>query len=118
MKPPLVLYDQGDLMLFESAEDLERYVESTDIIGYRVFDSNGDIVHLTTTPSSSEVRNRMRIVRIAPVRGSTNIPRINAEQELEDLLRTFLMRITGKSHNQSVLTELLAELQAVIGFTR
>lgn len=118
MTPPLILCENGDINLFEFVEDLERYVESPDIAAYRVFDANGDVLHLTTEEPVSEKKRWLNIVQVVPVRIDVDAPRANAAGELEGILRAFLIRATGKPYGQSALPELLAALQATIGFTR
>lgn len=118
MKLPLILCENGDVDLFESVEDLERYVESPDIAGYRVFDGSGDVLHLTTAQPTPGQKGWLSMVRIVPVRVDIGEARLNAADELEERLRDFLSRATGKSYNQSALPELLTVLQATIGFTR
>lgn len=120
MKLPLILCENGDVDLFESVADLERYVESPDIAGYRVFDANGDVLHLTTVqpqPASNE-KGWLGVVRVVPVRIDVDAPRVNAVEELEGLLRDFLSRATDKAYDRSALPELLTVLQATTGFTR
>lgn len=119
MTPPLILCENGDVNLFEFVEDLERYVESPDIAAYRVFDANGDVLHLTTEEPVSGKKRWLNIVRrVVPVRIDVDAPRANAAGELESILRAFLVRATGKSYDQGALPELLVALQATIGFTR
>lgn len=108
MKLPLILCDNGDVALFESVEDLERYVESPDIDSYRVFDANGDVLHLTT-PASNK-KSRSWGVQIDSVQVDADALRANAVKDLEGELRDFLSRVTGKVYEQSTLPELLAIL--------
>jgi hypothetical protein len=118
MKLPLILSDNGEVNLFESVEDLERYVESPDIINYRVFDSNGDVLKLNTSPTPTRQKGLFNIVRITPVQVVIGESHVNEVAELEERLREFLLRVTGKSYIQSPLTELLTVLQTTIGYTR
>lgn len=116
MKLPLILCENGDVDLFESIEDLERYVESPDIADYRVFDAAGDVLHLTTAQPTTGQKGTgqkgwLNMVRVIPVRIDIGRPRMNAINELEKRLRDFLSRTTGKSYNQSTLPELLTVLK-------
>lgn len=116
MKLPLILCDNGDVALFESVAHLECYLESPDIGGYRVFDASGDVLQLTTVEPVSDKKGWLNLVRVAPVRIDVGESRMNAADELEERLRSFLSRVTGKSYNQSALPELLTVLQATIEF--
>lgn len=111
MKLPLILCENGDVDLFESIEDLEHYVESPDIADYRVFDASGDVLHLTTAQPTTGQKGWLNMVRVVPVRIDVGRPRMNAIDELEERLRDFLSRTTGKSYNQSALPELLTVLK-------
>ena len=114
MKLPLILCESGDVALFESAEHLECYLEPPDIGGYRVFDASGDVLQLTTVEPVS-YKGWLNLVREGPVRIDVGESRMNAADELEERLRGFLSRVTGKSYKQSALPELLTVLQATIG---
>jgi hypothetical protein len=116
MKPPIILSDEGDVALFESIEDFERYVESPDIASYRVFDAAGQVIRLATEHSTSA---QSRSVNIVPVgRVTVSESQVNEIAQLETLVRDFLARATGKSYDRGALPELLRALQATIGFTR
>ena len=116
MSAPFILIDKGDVNLFESIKDLERYVESPDIAGYQVFGANGQVLHLTTIHPASTPKRWANVVSVDRVTVSES--RVHEIAKLEILLRDFLFRSTGKLFDQSALPELLTILQATFGFTR
>lgn len=118
MRLPLILCESGDVSLFESVEDLESYVESPDIAGYRVFDANGNLFHLTTAQPTSNKTGTVHVIPVFPVRIDIVESPVNAARELETLLRGFLLHATGTLYDQMILSELLGILQKTIGFTR
>jgi len=116
MTPPFVLCDKGDVTLFESVDDLERYVETPDIASYRVFDASGQVFRLTSAQPSSTQKGGFGLVSVSRV--SVSESQVNDGAALEVLLRDFLQRATGRSFDRSALPDLLAALRATIGFTR
>ena len=120
MITPIVLEDSGDLCLFESASDLERYVEAPDVAGYRVFDANGDLFRL-----SPVVHSVSSLSRSPPLGNSADSVRLeqdimaaHAAEDLTQLLRAFLGRVTNERFDHIELSELLAEMRTRVGFTR
>lgn len=116
MSPPFILCDKGDVALFESIEDLERYIESPDIASYRAFDANGQVLCLMTmypTPAPQ------KLVSIVPVdRVTVSESGVHEVTELETLLRDFLFRATGQLFERGALPELLTVLRAENGWRR
>lgn len=47
MKRPIIIYDNGDLLIFESIEKAESYLEPIDIDIYTGYDSQGHLLSLT-----------------------------------------------------------------------
>ena len=45
---PIIVYDQGDVLVFESISLAERYLEIYDLNEYVGYDSEGRLLHLTT----------------------------------------------------------------------
>lgn len=116
MKQPLILIDDGDVALFESVEDLEHYVESPDISNYKVFDAEGQRVNLTEASPIAIKQRLFGAVSVSRIVASNSC--ISAVEELEELLRVFLHRVTGNIYDNGALPELLKVLQAKIGYTR
>ncbi|MEA5532979.1 hypothetical protein [Crocosphaera sp. XPORK-15E] len=46
IKTPVVIYDQGDVLIFESIKIAESYLESIDIPGYLAYDCEGRLLKL------------------------------------------------------------------------
>ncbi|NJN13092.1 MAG: hypothetical protein HC815_36295 [Richelia sp. RM1_1_1] len=47
MKVPIIVYDDGDVLIFESVDLAENYLEPFDIHLYKAYDSEGHLLHLT-----------------------------------------------------------------------
>lgn len=120
MKPPFILCDSGDVLLFESIASLEMYVESPDTETYRVFDAEGYELRLIAHPGkNSKGKCRISLEPVTRIRVIDAEERRESRHEVELLLREFLSRVKpGPDYGQAVLPELIAQLQSEIGFTR
>jgi hypothetical protein len=115
--PIFILADGGDLLVFRTQQDLERYVESPDIDGYRAFDSNGAQYEFAVA-SAGEGSHRIGIA-IQPVSLVKRNDRSRASEELKALVASYLDRkSSGMDHQESNLEMLLATLVDTIGFSR
>jgi hypothetical protein len=116
MKPPLIVSDNGDVDLFESIEDLERYIESPDVSSLRAFDANGQVLCLMTRHPVPTPQKLLNIVFVDRV--SVSESGVQEVAELEALLRNFLFRVTGQLFDSAALPDLLKVFRAKIGFQR
>lgn len=96
MKPPLFLYEQGDLQMFESLADLELSVESPDIGAFRIFDAEGaEFGFEGAVKQTPEKLKWWRFVSIPvfPVRVDCAQPLSTDPQEFEKILRENLSEL-------------------------
>ncbi len=91
MKAPIVVYDHGDVSIFESAEDAENYLEPIDVEReeYVAYDSEGYLLRLAVN-----VKSR-RIWGILPIREKGVVlqeiaPRQERLAELRQILKDYL----------------------------
>jgi len=113
MKLPLLLFDDGDISVFERVEDLERYVESPDVGGYIVFDASG-------SKFSFGVPVGKVGVRIIDVKGVKLIPAESSVEEVDlvNRIRKFLLRVGVDAADRNSLSEVLDLLIDRVGFTK
>lgn len=117
MKPPLILIEGGDLTVFRSKTDLERYVESPDIHYYRVFDSQGAVLELSVSANESDPG--LPGVAVLPVRLTIPGAPQTAREELATKIVAFLGAVAPhESTSDSSLERLIERLVGVVGFTR
>ncbi len=108
MKPPLFLSEQGDLQMFESLDDLELSVETPDVAGYRVFDSEGfeyGFEQQQIQPKGNLKKTWFGSVQILPVRVNWSKPLATAPQEFDGILRQNLRELGLEAdilHNMSM----------------
>jgi hypothetical protein len=79
MKPPIIIYDNGDLLIFESIDKAESYLEPIDIDIYTGYDCEGHLLSLTEQGD----RVTIRLAETEP----------NHFNELRHVLIEFLSRI-------------------------
>jgi hypothetical protein len=115
MIPPLILFDKGDVLLFQSVDELQSYIESPDVSNYRLFDADGQVLSLSVVAPDPSRKKPIELVSVSRV--VVGDSREKAATELELLLRDFLSRATGKNYMGTSLHDLLVLLQTTIGFT-
>lgn len=113
MKNPIVLIDNGDVLLFRTAHDLEQYVESPDISGYVAYDSEGMRLRLISSSDNSETR---LIKPVHSVLLNRSDPIEYAAEDLQQELAQFLQRLGVSARDQS-LESLIAAVEKSIGYT-
>jgi hypothetical protein len=97
MKTPIIIYDKGDVLIFESIEIAESYIEPLDIDAYIAYDAEGRLLRLIDKGNKVSIKSAETV--------PTHI------DELKQVLITFLNRI-GVSKDwllQASMTELLAQ---------
>jgi hypothetical protein len=117
MKAPFILYDKGDISIFESMETLTRYVESPDLINYRVFDSDGLEIPLKSTGDCVD-RSPWRLISIDPVAVESTEVLVDSSNDLVAILREYL-KLLEPDKNVSILSlhALISMVRGRIGFT-
>ncbi len=118
MRPPFIVYELGDLELFQDVASMERYLEPIDIENneYTVYDSEGRLVQLTiesvpTTSLFGLVKGHNDSVRVA---GCEIEPLHSAE--LATRIRDYLARTGQPVAADQPLQELVETLHQVAGF--
>lgn len=97
MKPPIIIYDNGDLLIFESIEKAESYLEPIDIDIYTAYDCEGHLLFLIEQGE----RVTIRLAETEP----------NHVNELRHVLIDFLSRI-GNEYDElskALLEELIVK---------
>lgn len=117
MKTPLILVDGADITLFQSAAELERYVEAPDVGRYKIFDADGNSLTLS---ASQQVfgSGKIKVHALGPVHVVGADPPQRAEQELRILLSGFLSRVGHPPiSGNSDLADLLDQVRLVVGWS-
>ena len=122
IKPPIILYDNGDVNLFQSIEQAEGYIESPDVLDnrYVAYDAEGMPLALIAPKTKT-----LKIFGIALL-GSNKVSIMVNQQDkacpdelkriLSDLLKN--QHISDKYVNNATLSELVDKCIEVIGYTR
>jgi hypothetical protein len=114
MQAPFVLIGDGDLAIFRSASDVERYVESPDIDLYRVFDCRGVRLRLVSNeapPSGKWVASVVPVQLIEPDVEEYDAP------ALAEALRAFLIETGTHVTADDKLEVLLLRFEQEHGYT-
>lgn len=112
MKVPLLLVDHGDISVFSSNQDLEKYAESPDIAGYSAFDAAGYQLDLQSVMGRIDTVVDVNPVRLVEVGG---VPQPNL---LRDSIRSFLNRVNVPTSDDDDLSKLIGVLVETIGYTK
>lgn len=117
MAAPLILSDQGDVAVFETVRDLERYVESPDVAAYRVYDAPGRRYFFKgyRNPAiDGSVFQRVKSVQL-----DEENPGHDAVDELMELLRSYLRRVERREPSEALsLQQLVQKTIEISGYTR
>jgi hypothetical protein len=114
---PLLLSDRGDISVFETVRDLERYVESPDAFEYKIYDASGQRFFFKgDRPASKGVAfiSKWRSMRL-----DIENPGLHEGDELSKVLRAYLQRV-GYSDpiEPGSLQHLVLKTIELTGFTR
>lgn len=115
MTTPIILSDHGDIMFFESQNDLLSYIESPDIGRFRVFDSKGLCLKLRTADNHHNAIGWVSLTTL------TLEETCESDQEaLRNLLVSFLgqLGLLTASLNHVSLEELVNATLKRIGYTK
>lgn len=117
MVAPLILSDRGDIALFETVRDLERYVESPDADTYKVYDALGQRHFFKgqgVFPQSKAV-----VLGVRPLQLDEENPGPQEAEELMQLLRSYLKRVGNPGPVNSLpLDQLIQKTIEMCGYTR
>jgi len=106
MKPPVILDNRGDLLVFENSGEALAYAEAVDVEDgeYEAFDSEGRMLTLGTTPGGRYGRKRVVILDAEeqPLH----------QEELRVKLLSFLRRAGTPPDPSASLDALISALQA------
>jgi hypothetical protein len=117
MAAPLILSDRGDIAVFETICDLERYVESPDAAEYRVYDASGQRYFFKGYQEPSKVDAIVR--KVQSVQLDEEHPGPQATEELAQLLRSYLQRVGYREPVDSwPLQQLVKKTIELSGYTR
>ena len=90
MRPPFFAIEDGNVLMFRSKADLERYIESPDALALQVFDANGQ--RLSLHVDEPEQNGPAWAIHVSNVRlGSPENP-VDGRAELKQALSEFLIR--------------------------
>jgi len=117
MAAPLILSDQGDVAVFETVRDLERYVESPDVAAYRVYDASGRRYFFKGYRNSAmddSVFHQVKSVQL-----DEENPGHDAGEELMELLRSYLRRVEHREPSATLsLQQIVQRTIEISGYTR
>jgi hypothetical protein len=128
MKLPLFVFAEDDLLMFEDATTLERYIESPDASAIRVFDSEGNEFRLTPVGKDGRERSQekrrkgwlSRLWPIIPVQSCVLVPLRNSAQEFQALASEFIRTefIAPVARDHMRLEEIVALLKGHLHYTK
>ena len=104
--------EDGDISMFASPRDLERYVESPDIAGYSVFDATGQPLGLQSVPGGAGLVVDVDPVALVEGAGAPT------PEVLRDRIRAFLGRLGVVTSEDADLPGLVRLLVEAIGYTK
>lgn len=117
MVGPWILSDQGDIAVFETVSDLERYVESPDVAAYRVYDASGRRYFFKGHRNCSTEETVFQ--KIQSVELDEENPGPGAVDELVDLLRSYLTRVERRDQVETLsLQQLVQKTIKISGYAR
>lgn len=121
MKPPFIVSESGDISIFKSVFDAERYLESPDVIDgrYIVYDSEGHLLKLEAMSQKSTSLLGLNVVQVGKVSISSGEAEAPRTEELRQSLVGFLVRLSAGNDwlKESTLQEVLAKTIEMTGFT-
>ena len=122
MKPPIIVYDHGDVSIFRSAEDAERYLESPDVLEnrYVAYDSEGRILSLKAPePKTGKIFGIRSISVDRVIISSSDLQPLRSEM-LKEILVTLLklFDVSPEWLEKATLNELLTKSIEKVGYTK
>jgi hypothetical protein len=119
MKPPIVVYESGDVSLFDSVESAEQALEPLDVDNheYRIFDSDGNELNGSTEQAPGKgFFGKLGGIR-QTVKISEPVTPSNREAELYGLLAGFLEKVdpTFDRKNFPRLSHLISRINRLAG---
>lgn len=122
MEPPIIVYEPGDVMIFQSVEDAERYLESPDVLEnrYVAYDSEGTFLKLEAPQSRAIAFLGTSVVPVEKVTISSGEPQPSHLEDLKQILRESLEHFSVPREwlQRATLNDLLTKSIELAGFTR
>ena len=103
MEPPIILFDDNDLMVFETPESAVLFVEPPDVDAGVTYDASGRVLRFetdgrtTTLTETEELRPdvlRADLLRVFTINGDS----VTADAQLSDLVAAASRRYQVKPH--------------------
>lgn len=116
IKPPIILADGKDVSFFSSVASLEHYMESPDLLSYKVFDADGRVFCLSSEVPPPKNWPRLGQVAVGKVKASLADPPVLAPEELERILSEYLEVLTGRSCDVFDLGGLIQRVVDEVGY--
>lgn len=97
IEPPIIVYDPGDVIIYECIKDVTIGLEAIDILNgnYTAYDSNGRLLKLIVDPTVYDSKgNLIRLKDVAKgiqIEATEDFP--SHEKELKDILHDYLLEL-------------------------
>jgi len=121
MKPPIiVVYEPGDVNIFQSIEDAERYLESPDVDQLIAYDSEGRFLDLKVPESKGLSFLGIGVIPVTKVTISSAESQPAHIEDLQEILHGLLqhLEVSMEWLEKATLDDLLVKSIEQIGFTR
>ena len=126
MKTPLFLSEMGDISMFKSLDDIERYIEPYGLENDRVFDAEGTefglqiVAHEPADVASHWYSRLVQKIHVPVVRIVTDSPLPTPRVEFEGILREYLSdsELDMKLLQSMCMTDMVTFLESTNHFTR
>lgn len=122
MKPPIIVNDHGDVSIFQSIEDAERYLESPDVLEnrYAAYDSEGRLLTLKAPKPETSKFLGIQLISVDKVAISSDESQPQHSEVLKDVLRKLLkhFHVPPAWLGKATLSDLLTKSIEQVGFTK
>lgn len=122
MKPPIIVNDHGDVSIFQSVEDVERYLESPDVLEnrYSAYDSEGRLLVLKAPKPQTGKFFGIQSISVDKVAISSDESQPQHSEALKEVLRDLLIQFHVPSTwiEKATLSDLLTKSIEQVGFTK
>ncbi|KMK50904.1 hypothetical protein RO21_09260 [[Actinobacillus] muris] len=117
MNLPFILNDNGDISLFATVSDLERYVEPDDITSYELFDALGNEMRLSIEKKPKKIMFTHYDIEVVKLSDKITV---NRKTYLADLLYPVCIKIDLKFEHskKSDIPYLISTLINYQGYTK
>jgi hypothetical protein len=115
MKAPYFLIGDNSIEIFKSIESLNAYVESPDLHLYKVYDSTGRVIELSSQSRDSQKISLFKLVKVQSVQAYCTS--IFKPDELEEILQKYITLYYGSFSGSGKLSDLVKQAESVIGYS-